>query len=49
MWRDMVVTRFESEKIAEDWAVSELAGALVLKLPRIGVANFTAHSRMNRK
>lgn len=32
-WRDMVVTRFDGEKIAEEWAVSELAGQLLLKLP----------------
>ena len=32
-WRDMVVTRFDGEKIAEDWGVSELAGELALKLP----------------
>jgi len=32
-WRDMVVTRFVGEKIAEEWVVSELAGALLLKLP----------------
>ena len=31
-WRDMVVTRFDGEKIAEDWAVSELAGQLLSKL-----------------
>ncbi len=29
-WRDMVVTRFDGEKIAEDWGVSELAGQLLL-------------------
>ena len=28
-WRDMVVTRFDGEKIAEEWAVSELAGELL--------------------
>ena len=33
-WRDMVVTRFEGEKIAEEWAVSELAGQLLSKRPR---------------
>ena len=33
-WRDMVVTRFDGEMIAEDWAVSELAGQLLLKPPR---------------
>ena len=32
-WRDMVVTRFDGEKIAEDWAVSELAGQLFSKFP----------------
>jgi len=32
-WRDMMVTRFDGEKIAEEWAVSDLAGQLVLKLP----------------
>ncbi len=30
-WRDMVVTRFDGEKIAEDWGVSELAGQLLSK------------------
>jgi predicted ester cyclase len=32
-WRDMVITRFEDEKIAEEWAVSELAGQLLLQHP----------------
>ena len=32
-WRDMVVTRFDGEKIAEEWTVSELAGQLMSKLP----------------
>ncbi len=32
-WRDMVVTRFDGENIAEDWAVSELAGELLSKPP----------------
>ncbi|MCG8426684.1 MAG: ester cyclase [Chromatiales bacterium] len=32
-WREMVVTRFDGEKIAEEWTVSELAGQLLLKLP----------------
>lgn len=32
-WRDMVVTRFEGGKIAEEWTVSDLAGQLLLKLP----------------
>ncbi|MCX9082475.1 MAG: ester cyclase [Candidatus Methanoperedens sp.] len=31
-WTDMVVSRFEDEKIAEEWVVSELAGELLLKL-----------------
>jgi len=30
-WVEMVVTRFENEKIAEEWVVSELAGELLLK------------------
>ncbi len=30
-WRDMVVTRFDGEKIAEEWAVSDLAGQLFSK------------------
>ncbi len=30
-WRDMVVTRFDGEKIAEEWGVSELAGQLLSK------------------
>ncbi len=30
-WSDMVVTRFDGEKIAEDWGVSELAGQLLSK------------------
>ncbi len=29
-WRDMMVTRFDGEKIAEEWTVSELAGQLLL-------------------
>ena len=33
-WRDMVVTRFDGEKIAEDWGVSELAGQLLSKSSR---------------
>ncbi len=33
-WADMVVTRFDGDKIAEEWAVSELAGELLLKLPQ---------------
>jgi predicted ester cyclase len=30
-WTEMVVTRFEGEKIAEEWVVSELAGELMEK------------------
>ena len=33
-WRDMVVTRFDGEKIAEESAVSELAGQLFSKFPK---------------
>jgi steroid delta-isomerase-like uncharacterized protein len=33
-WRDMLVTRFDGGMIAEEWAVSELAEKLLLKLPR---------------
>lgn len=29
VWRDMVVTRFEDGKIAEDWALSDLAERLL--------------------
>ena len=32
-WKDMVVTRFQDEKIAEEWTVSELAGQLLLHHP----------------
>lgn len=32
-WRDMVVTRFEGEKIVEEWVVSGLAGELFSKQP----------------
>ncbi len=32
-WRDMMVTRFDGGKIAEEWAVSELAGQLMLSIP----------------
>lgn len=31
-WNEMVVSRFEGDKIAEEWLVSELAGKLMLKL-----------------
>ncbi len=30
-WREILVTRFDGEKIAEEWMVSELAGELALK------------------
>jgi predicted ester cyclase len=33
-WIDMVVTRFNNEKIAEEWVVSELMGELLLRVPR---------------
>jgi predicted ester cyclase len=32
-WRDMMISRFDGEKIIEEWAVSELAGELLLKMP----------------
>ncbi len=32
-WREMLLTRFDGEKIAEDWVVSELAGQLMLAQP----------------
>ena len=32
-WNEMVVSRFEGDKIAEEWVVSELAGQLLLKQP----------------
>ena len=32
-WTDMMVTRFDGGKIAEEWAVSELAGQLFSKFP----------------
>ena len=35
IWNEMVVSRFEGDKIAEEWVVSELAGQLLLKLPKI--------------
>lgn len=34
-WIEMIVTRFDNEKIAEDWVVSELVGELLLKVPRV--------------
>lgn len=33
-WREMLVTRFEGDKIAEEWLVSELLGQLLLTRPR---------------
>jgi len=35
IWNEMVISRFESDKIAEEWVVSELAGQLLLKQPKI--------------
>jgi predicted ester cyclase len=35
-WIEMVVTRFEGDRIAEEWVVSELAGQLLLKQPGKG-------------
>ncbi len=32
-WSEMFVTRFDGEKIVEEWTVSDLAGQLLLKLP----------------
>ena len=34
-WREMVVSRFDGEKIAEEWVVSELAGEMLSKPPRV--------------
>lgn len=31
-WREMLVSRFEDGKIAEEWQVSDLAGQLMIKL-----------------
>lgn len=33
IWNEMVVSRFEGDKIAEEWVVSELAGKLLSKRP----------------
>ena len=33
-WTEMMVTRVDGDKIAEEWSVSDLAGQLMLKLPR---------------
>ena len=32
-WTEMAVTRFDGEKIAEEWVVSELAGQVFSKFP----------------
>lgn len=32
-WVEMVVSRFNNERIAEEWVVSELMGELLLKVP----------------
>lgn len=32
VWNEMVVSRFEDDKIIEEWLVSDLAGKLMLKL-----------------
>ncbi len=34
-WNDMIVTRFNNGKIAEEWVVSELMGELLLRIPRV--------------
>ena len=33
-WEDLIVSRFEGNKIAEEWGVSDLAGRLMMHLPR---------------
>jgi predicted ester cyclase len=33
-WRDIVISRFEDNKIIEEWTVSELAGEMLSKSPR---------------
>lgn len=33
-WEEMLVSRFEGDKIAEEWLVSDLAGQLLLKQPK---------------
>ena len=33
-WTDMLVSRFDGERIAEDCMVSDIVGQLILKLPR---------------
>ncbi len=34
-WVEMVVSRFNNEKIAEEWVVSELMGELLLRVPQV--------------
>ena len=34
-WREMVVSRFDGKKIAEEWVVSELAGEMLSKPPHL--------------
>ena len=36
VWIEMMISRFDSGKIAEEWMVSELAGELLSKSPREG-------------
>lgn len=33
-WQEMIVSRFENDKIVEEWVVSDLAGQLMIRLPR---------------
>ena len=33
-WNDMIISRFEGDKIAEEWVVSELMGQLLLNVRR---------------
>ena len=33
-WNEMVISRFDGDKIAEEWIVSELMGQLLLKQPQ---------------
>ena len=35
VWNEMVVSRFEGHKITEEWVVSELAGQLLSKQPKL--------------
>lgn len=35
MWNEMVVSRIEGNKIAEEWVVSELAGEMLSKSPKL--------------